>query len=84
MFTIDKLNKVMLFIDCHTVIIWTLITSGFYNKGYYLYALLTSVATAWFLYLMATRLIVRYVNAMIAGIIAGAEYIREQESTSKE
>jgi hypothetical protein len=77
-------NKISLFLECHTIVIWTIITGAFYIKHEYLLALVTSVFTAWFLYTMVTRLLTRYVAAMIDGIVASAELIRKEQTAKSD
>lgn len=80
----DWRSKVLLLLDCHTVVIWVMMAAVFLARGEYLLALGVSFGAAGFAYLTVSRIMRIYVHATIAGIVASAELIRKEQAAKSD
>jgi hypothetical protein len=79
----DWRTKVLLWMDCHTVVIWVMAASACFVRGEYLLALGVSFCAAFFAYLTVIRLWRIYTNATIAGIVAGVEHATKSANSDQ-
>jgi len=79
----DWRSKVLLWMDCHTVVIWVMMASAFLARGAYLLALGVSFGAAFFAYLTVSRILRIYLEATIAGIVAGVEHAAKSANSDQ-
>jgi hypothetical protein len=79
----DWRSKVLLWMDCHTVVIWVMAASACFVRGEYLLALGMSFVAALFAYLTVSRIMRIYTNATIAGIVAGVEHATKSANSDQ-
>ena len=79
----DWRSKVLLLLECHTVVIWVMMAAVFLARGEYLLALGVSFGATMFAYLTVSRIMRIYTNATIAGIVAGVEHATKSAKTDQ-
>jgi hypothetical protein len=79
----DWRSKVLLWMDCHTVVIWVMMASAFLARGHHLLALGMSFVAALFAYLTVSRIMRIYLDATIAGIVAGVEHAAKSANSDQ-
>jgi hypothetical protein len=79
----NKISKVLLWMDCHTVVIWVMLATASLVRGQYLLALGMSSVAAFFAYLTVSRIMRIYTNATIAGIVAGVEHATKSANSDQ-
>lgn len=69
----DKTTKFFLFVDCHTVVMWYMLSVALFIKHEILFSLGASLFTAYLMY----RLMNKVIHAMLQGIVAAAKHMQE-------